>query len=98
MCNITDPKLLITSHIKTWSASTVQERVDLSNAILLCKLHDGLFENGNISLTDDYDLLYSPTYNFEEQLISTDITFRLPIKNYPLNVYLAEHRLKHEYE
>ncbi|MGG0250728.1 HNH endonuclease [Peribacillus frigoritolerans] len=98
MCNINDPKLLITSHIKTWSASSVDERVNPSNSILLCKLHDGLFEYGYISLTDDYEVLYSRDFDFEGQEISKDITLTKPISDYPSSVFLREHRLKHGYE
>ncbi|MBY0144324.1 HNH endonuclease [Neobacillus niacini] len=98
MCDINNPKLLITSHIKTWSASSADERINPSNSILLCKLHDGLFEYGYISLNDDYEVLYSPTFDFGSQGISTNITFTKPICDKPSSVFLKEHRLKHGYE
>lgn len=98
LCSINDPKLLITSHIKTWSKSSTEERVNPSNSILLCKLHDGLFEYGYISLTDDYIILYSPNFNFEGQGIATNITFSKPLSDYPSPLFLKEHRLKHGYE
>lgn len=98
MCNITDPKLLITSHIKTWSKSSAEERVNPSNSILLCRLHDGLFEHGFISLTDDYNVLYSPNFDFEGQGLTKNLTFTLPISDPPLPAFLKAHRVKHEYE
>ncbi|MBT2663607.1 HNH endonuclease [Bacillus sp. ISL-45] len=98
LCSINDPKLLVTSHIKTWSTASAEERIDTTNAILLCKLHDGLFENGNISLSDDYNVLYSLDYDFEGQRISTNLSFSMPTEDYPESVYLQEHRLKHGYE
>lgn len=98
LCSINDPKLLITSHIKTWSTATANERIDTTNAILLCKLHDGLFEYGYISLTDDYEVLYSSDFDFKGQGISKDITFTKPIRDYPSSVFLREHRIKHGYE
>jgi len=97
MCNISNPKLLITSHIKTWKHSTPDERMNPSNSILLCNLHDGLFEYGFISLSDDYNILYSPTFDFEGQGISTAITFRKPIIDAPLAKFLEEHRMKYGY-
>lgn len=98
ICNVTEPKLLITSHVKMWSNSTVEERMNPSNSILLCRLHDGLFEYGFISLTDDYNVLYLPTFDFEGQDISQDLTFTLPISDPPLPVFLQVHRVKHGYE
>ncbi len=98
LCSVNDPKLLITSHIKTWSTATADERIDTTNAILLCKLHDGLFENGYISITDEYEVLYSANYDFEGQEISTNLSFTIPKENYPSSIFLREHRLKHGYE
>jgi len=88
LCNISDPKLLITSHVKTWSASTAEERVNPSNGILLCKLHDGLFENGYISLSNDYEVLYSPSFDFDGQEISKNVTFTKPRSDNPSPVIL----------
>ncbi|MDH5163920.1 HNH endonuclease [Heyndrickxia oleronia] len=98
LCRINDPKLLITSHIKTWSTSSANERIDTTNAILLCKLHDALFEYGYISFTDNYEVLYSLDYDFEGQGIAKDITFTKPVRDFPSSVFLREHRLKHGFE
>lgn len=98
MCNINTPKLLVTSHIKPWSESSADERINPSNAILLCKLHDSLFEHGFISLTDEYDILYSPSFDFEGQGIAKNITFKATKKDCPSSLFLREHRRKHGYE
>jgi hypothetical protein len=98
LCNIKDPKLLITSHIKTWSESTAEERINPGNSILLCKLHDGLFEYGYISLTDDFNVLYSSTFDFEGQGLTKNLTFNMPVNNPPLPNFLKSHRIKHGYE
>ncbi|WP_158555820.1 HNH endonuclease [Peribacillus glennii] len=98
LCSINDPKLLITSHIKRWSTATADERNDTNNSIMLCKLHDGLFEHGYISLTDDYQVLYSQNFDFKGQRISTNLSFTLPKEDYPSNIFLREHRLMHGYE
>lgn len=98
MCNITRPNLLITSHVKMWSNSTAKERMNPSNSILLCKLHDGLFEYGFISLTDEYNVLYSPTFDFEGQHISQDLTFTMPISDPPSSVFLQAHRVRNGFE
>lgn len=98
MCNITDPKLLITGHVKMWSKSSTEERINPSNSILLCSLHDGLFEHGFISLMDDFNVLYSPTFDFEKQGLSKNLTFTVPISDLPLPAFLEAHRVKHGYE
>lgn len=98
LCNISNPKLLITSHIKTWSASTAEERVNPANGILLCNLHDGLFEHGFISLTDNYEVIYSPNFDFEGQGLTKDLKFTTPVSDPPLSTFLNAHRVKHGYE
>lgn len=100
LCNISHPRLLITSHIKTWADSfaSTGERVDPCNAILLCNLHDSLFEHGFISLDDNYHVLFSNNFDFDSQGISRRIEFRKPIQDLPSPDFLREHRIKHGYE
>lgn len=98
LCNISHPKLLITSHIKPWSESSAEERIDPCNGILLCDIHDALFENGFISFDDNFQVLFSSDFDFEGQGISKEINFSEPIKDVPSPIFLKEHRLKHGYE
>ncbi|WP_223553926.1 HNH endonuclease [Lysinibacillus sphaericus] len=49
LCGVTDPRVLIASHIKPWSASTNEERLDVNNGLLLCPNHDALFDKHLIS-------------------------------------------------
>jgi integrase len=95
MCDISNRKLLVTSHIKPWVDSSPEERIDPRNAILLCKLHDALFENGFISLSDEYEILFSKDFDFPAQGIQTNIRFKKPLKDAPSPVFLKEHRQKH---
>lgn len=44
LCKISHPKLLLASHIKPWSESDRNERLDLDNSLLLCPNHDKLFD------------------------------------------------------
>ncbi len=57
---ITNPELLVASHIKPWSACTNQERVDLENGILLSALIDRLFDRGLITFDSGGTLRTSP--------------------------------------
>lgn len=44
LCNITTTSVLRASHIKEWSASSREERIDANNGLLLCANHDALFD------------------------------------------------------
>lgn len=59
LCSIDKKELLIASHIKPWSKSTKDERLDVNNVLLLCPLHDQLFDKGFISFDDDGKILIS---------------------------------------
>lgn len=102
LCNVSHPRLLITSHVKAWSNSRSgeerRERVDPCNAILLCAIHDALFDNGFISFDDNYRILFSTKFNFEDQGISKEIKFRKPNRNLPSPKYLKYHREKYGYK
>ncbi|WP_378956355.1 HNH endonuclease [Pelosinus sp. sgz500959] len=94
LCKISNPKLLMTRHIKTWIESSREERINPKNAILLCKLHDALFENGFISLSDQYEVIFSTNFDFNDQGISTDIRFTCPKQDAPDPIFMLEHRKK----
>lgn len=96
LCDIDTKDLLVTSHIKPWAKSSQQERVDPTNAILLCRLHDGLFENGHISLDDSLTVIFKGRNRLVEQGIQTKLTFRNPTKETPNIIYLKNHRDKHK--
>ncbi|MED2793175.1 HNH endonuclease [Bacillus wiedmannii] len=59
LCGITDEHFLLASHIKPWSQSNNQERLDVNNGLLLCPNHDSLFDKGYISFEDDGAILIS---------------------------------------
>ena len=51
------PELLIASHIKPWKASTPTEKTAASNGLLLNAFHDRAFDQGLISIDDDYRIM-----------------------------------------
>ncbi|MEW4108339.1 HNH endonuclease [Bacillus thuringiensis] len=59
LCEVTDERFLIASHIKPWSQSNNQERLDVNNGLLLCPNHDALFDKGYISFDKDGSILIS---------------------------------------
>ena len=52
LCGVTDERFLVASHIKPWSQSSNQERLEVNNGLLLCPNHDALFDKGYISFDD----------------------------------------------
>lgn len=59
LCGVSDERFLVASHIKPWSQSNHQERLDANNGLLLCPNHDSLFDKGFISFNDDGSILIS---------------------------------------
>ncbi|MDG4850807.1 HNH endonuclease [Peribacillus frigoritolerans] len=59
LCGVSDERFLVASHIKPWSQSKSQERLDFNNGLLLCPNHDALFDKGYISFDDDGTILIS---------------------------------------
>lgn len=53
------PSILIASHIKPWSMSNSEEKVDMYNGLLLAPHYDKLFDNGLISFSDSGKLMLS---------------------------------------
>lgn len=57
---ISEPKLLIASHIKPWRDSDIKkERTNPRNGLCLNALHDKAFDQGLITLNDKYELVLS---------------------------------------
>ncbi|MGD0477799.1 MAG: HNH endonuclease [Nitrososphaerales archaeon] len=91
--------LLIASHIKDWAKSKRKEKYDDANVLMLCALHDELFERGYVVAGDDLKILYSPrlsdpaTLLFLRSLAGDGVS---GWKETPPGVgYLAWHRMKH---
>lgn len=76
LCGVTDSRVLIASHIKPWSASTNEERLDVNNGLLLCPNHDALFDkhlisfdiNGKIVISQSLDETARVFLNVNDQL------------------------------
>ena len=67
-CRVTgvnQPNLLIASHIKPWSKSNDEEKIDGFNGLLLAPHVDRLFDRGLISFRNSGDLLISKNLDLE---------------------------------
>ncbi|MDN4524407.1 HNH endonuclease [Fictibacillus fluitans] len=63
LCEISDRRFLIASHIKPWSKSNHLERLDYANGLLLCPNHDALFDKGFITFDSEGQILISGSLN-----------------------------------
>lgn len=99
VCDVSDPRLLVTSHILPW-AEAPDARGDLSNVILLCCFQDRLFELGYWALSDELSVLRRASIESTtiRALIPTAMAFRRPASNAPGADYLRYHRLRHGFE
>lgn len=59
LCNIKNEEILRASHIKPWSVSSKEEKVDVDNGLLLCPNHDALFDRGLISFDENGTIVIS---------------------------------------
>lgn len=69
VCGLSDEKFLIASHIKPWSQSNAQERLDIENVLLLCPHHDVVFDRGYITFDEDGTLVISSELSSESRAL-----------------------------
>ncbi len=93
LCDIQQQGFLIASHIIGWAERT-DIRGDLRNVICLCRFHDPLFEQGYLSLSDDFEIhkKAQPHSKMLAQVLDATIAFTLPTHYAPYTEYLAHHR------
>jgi hypothetical protein len=90
LCDISDPSLLIASHIMPWSEDH-ENRGNPRNVICLCALHDKLFENGLLKIDGNYQITFSEKFQrccknsatLKSLAANTNGLLRLPINNRP---------------
>lgn len=58
MSGLSEPRLLIASHIVPWSKDKAN-RLNPSNGLCLSAIHDRAFDQGFITVTDDFKIVVS---------------------------------------
>lgn len=92
LCGVSNPSLLVASHIKPWAVSNPSEKADINNGFIMCPNHDKLFDRGFISFEDDGRIIISKELSDEDQE-KMSITKRTKIKLTNENkLYLKYHR------
>lgn len=59
ICGLAHQELLIASHIKPWSESTPEEKLNPYNGFLLCPNHDSLFDKHFVTFEDNGKIVIS---------------------------------------
>lgn len=97
LCGVSNPALLMASHIKPWADSNPREKVDVDNGFLFCPNHDRLFDQGFISFDNSGKILISKRLSPYDRLftnISEDMNIHLTDGNKPYLSYHREHIFK----
>lgn len=91
---INNMELLVASHIKPWSISTDQERLNVYNGLLLCTQYDSLFDKGFISFENNGKIMISSLLDVDvckNYNVKENIKIKLHEKN---KHFLEYHREK----
>lgn len=93
ICGLSHNRLLVASHIKPWAESDNFEKLDSKNILLLCPMHDALFDKGFISFDEHGKILISKELNEEEQaLVNINEDSCINIVSEKQKEYLQYHR------
>lgn len=96
---ISTPNLLVASHIKPWKDSSPVEKTDPRNGICLNALHDKAFDQGYITVKNDYTIVVSKQLKdiYDGESIKKYFGFYdskqiiMPEKFLPNQIYLEYH-------
>ncbi|MDD2774555.1 MAG: HNH endonuclease [Gallionella sp.] len=98
MSGLSEPKLLIASHIVPWSKHK-EHRLNPRNGLCLSALHDKAFDGGLLTLTDDFRILISKALSqrkesFIEQVLLplAGKVITMPERFAPAPAFIAQHR------
>lgn len=98
MSGLSDPRLLVASHIVPWSKDKAN-RLNPSNGLCLSAIHDRAFDKGLITLSDDLKVILSKSLrkldeNFVKQVFLplVDREIDLPKRFAPDPAFVARHR------
>ncbi|NQZ86664.1 MAG: HNH endonuclease [Colwellia sp.] len=91
-CDIHQSDLLVCSHIVPWTMDS-ENRLNPTNAILLCRHHDGLFDKGYFGLDSDYNIVLSKKSDPVISNLLKNNKFKAPMSDQPNFDFLMRHRV-----
>ncbi|MDD9786678.1 HNH endonuclease [Priestia megaterium] len=94
LCGVRDERFLVASHIKPWSESNNQERLDVDNGLLLCPNHDALFDKRYISFDETGKIMVKQSLDATTKMfLNINDTMRIKLNERQQN-YMKWHREK----
>ena len=100
MSGLSEPRLLIASHIVPWSKDKAN-RLNPSNGLCLSAIHDKAFDKGLITLSDDFKILVSEELKRQDEAFVRDVLLplsgkqiELPERFAPNVEFISHHREK----
>lgn len=97
LCGIGQKELLVASHIKPWADCEKSEQGDLNNLLLLCAMHDALFDKGFISFDEEGKILVSKVLSekeYKKYLLDKTMKIKVTDGNREFLQYHREHIFK----
>ena len=98
MSGLSEPRLLIASHIVPWSRDE-KNRLNPSNGLCLSALHDKAFDKGMLTLDNDFRVVLASRITRSEDAFIRDVLrplagqkITLPERFVPDRSFLATHR------
>lgn len=98
MSGLSEPRLLIASHIVPWSKDKAN-RLNPSNGLCLSAIHDRAFDKGLITLTDDFKIVVSEELKCRKDSFVIEVLLpldgrpiELPERFLPSIEFLSRHR------
>ncbi|WP_324256075.1 DNA (cytosine-5-)-methyltransferase [Niveibacterium sp. 24ML] len=98
MSGVSEPRLLIASHIVPWSKDK-QNRLNPSNGLCLSAIHDRAFDTGLITLSDDFRVIVSDELKRRDEAFVQAVflplegcAIALPERFVPDSAFIARHR------
>ena len=90
------------AHIIPWSQSSKAERLDIRNGILINSFHHSLFDQGIISITEDYKIIFNDPemnkgpYSEYDKLLTVNLHMHEMVlpedkEHWPLTEYILRH-------
>ena len=98
MSGLSEPRLLIASHIVPWSKDKAN-RLNPSNGLCLSAIHDRAFDKGLITLTDDFRVVLSGAIRGQTDAFTRDVflsienkMIEIPERFLPQGDFVTRHR------
>jgi putative restriction endonuclease len=106
-CGLTIKEALEACHIIPYSESSIKQRLDITNGLLLCSNHHKLFDNGYLRVNEKYYIQYFNPNEIKKELSNYDklntikihkkkISLPKNTKHFPSLEYLKKHQKNHQ--